>query len=345
MNSDNIIPLFSFNACGWLYIFQIGVVSMLQEATYLDKANAHGTSAGASAAACICLDFPGEFAGEEMCKQQFKSREDFLKMVNLMKDGIERLTPINGHEIVNERLCVSCTEITSISKFEFNDVEFRKFNTRKELVDILSATAHVPILGGYEPFLYKGRWLYDGLFTNTHPLVNNKKCFKISWTPNCHCGCTKDMSNNPYIFAPDVNMPLRWCFIPPDDTTLRLIYWHGYCKTREVLLRRDFPRHQLSFKNNAFKNKNYKITEKNIENIIRTPITSATDSDKYFIIQQHSEIRDEINKRIENSENNWTGFIGFTRYTAVIIRVIFPCCPLNSIVNRIINEDQYKKMI
>ena len=100
MNSDNIIPLFSFNACGWLYIFQIGVVSMLQEATYLDKANAHGTSAGASAAACICLDFPGEFAGEEMCKQQFKSREDFLKMVNLMKDGIERLTPINGHVII-----------------------------------------------------------------------------------------------------------------------------------------------------------------------------------------------------------------------------------------------------
>ena len=345
MNCDNITPLLSFNASGWLYIFQIGVVSMLQEATYLDKARAYGTSAGASAAACVCLDFPAEFAGEEMCQQQCKSHEDFLKMVKLMKDGIERLTPLDAYEKVNERLSVICTEITSISNFVFNDVEFRNFNSRKELVDILSATAHIPILGGYEPFIYKGRWLYDGLFTNTHPLVNNKKCFKISWTPKCHCGCTKDMSNNPYIFAPDVNLPLRWCFIPPDDTTLRLIYWHGYCKAIEVLLRKDFPTHQMCLKNNAFKKKHYKITEKNIENIIRTPITSVTDSDKYYILQQHCEIRDEINKRIEKSENNWRGCIGFIRYTAVIIRVIFPCCPFKTMVKRIINEEQYKKTL
>ena len=243
--------VFSFNASGWLYVFQIGVVAMLQEATDLGNVQVHGTSAGAAAAAAIALDFPGQLAAEEMCQQESRSRVDFKAMVPLMKEGLERLTPLDAAARVNGRLGIVCTELRSSCPLHFETIEFRQFSCREDVVELLSATAHVPVLGGYLPHTYKGRRLYDGLFTDTHPLSEDRTCFKVSWTPQCDCGCTKDAASNPRLFAPRVRMPLRWCVLPPDETTLRLIFWHGYCQARAVLKRSDFPRHVLPLKPGA----------------------------------------------------------------------------------------------
>lgn len=80
----------TFNASGWLYVFQIGVVQALQEHTELGGVNLHGTSAGAAAAAAIALDFSAQMAAEEMCQQEIFARKDFASMVPLMKEGLER---------------------------------------------------------------------------------------------------------------------------------------------------------------------------------------------------------------------------------------------------------------
>ena len=217
-------PVISFNASGWLMIFQSGVVAMLQEATELGDVQLHGTSAGATVSAAILCGFPGQQAAEAMCQDERKSRQDFKAMVPLMKAGLERLVPTDAAELVNGRLSVVCTEVKSLCPLRFDTAAFRQFACRDDVVGLLSATAHVPVLGGYLPHLHKGRWLYDGLFTDTHPLSHDKSAFKVSWTPVCACGCTDGAANNPRLFAPGVNMPLRWCALPPDDTTLRLIF-------------------------------------------------------------------------------------------------------------------------
>jgi len=81
----------SFNASGWLYVFQIGVVQALQEHAELGHVTAlHGTSAGAAAAAAAALEFPAHMVAEEFCQQEIAARRDFAEMVPLMKAGIER---------------------------------------------------------------------------------------------------------------------------------------------------------------------------------------------------------------------------------------------------------------
>ena len=102
MSSDAAI---SFNASGWMNVFQMGVVAALQEFTEMGPSKelgspdrtdgladvkVYGTSAGAVAAAAVALGFPAAFAAEEMCQQEVVSRGDFTSMVPLMKAGLER---------------------------------------------------------------------------------------------------------------------------------------------------------------------------------------------------------------------------------------------------------------
>ena len=124
---DSITPSLSFNASGWLYVFQIGVVTMLQEATELGNTKLYGTSAGAAAAAAIALDFPGQIAAEEMCQQEEQVRGNFKHMVRIMKNSIEKLTPDNASQLVNGRLNVVCTELISLRSPKYKTTLFNKF--------------------------------------------------------------------------------------------------------------------------------------------------------------------------------------------------------------------------
>lgn len=231
--SENIMDIeLSFNASGWLYVFQMGVIHYLQENIDLSNVKLVGTSAGAAAAAAICCDFPANNAAEEMCQQEVVARRDFKSMVPLMKEGLDRLTPFDAAEKCNDRLGIVCTEWVSVFPPAFKTVEISSFSSRRDVVEALSATAHVPILGGYGPHIYRSRWLYDGLFTDTHPRSQAADVFKISWTPDCSCGCTA--GSNPRLICPGVLMPLRWCMLPPDDRTLRLIFYHGYTQVNII---------------------------------------------------------------------------------------------------------------
>lgn len=342
---DSITPSLSFNASGWLYVFQIGVVTMLQEATELGNTKLYGTSAGAAAATAIALDYPGQIAAEEMCKQEEQVRGNFKHMVRIMKNSIEKLTPDNASQLVNGRLNVVCTELISLRSPKYKTTLFNKFGSRRDVIDVLSATSHIPILGGFTPYRYKEHLLYDGLFTDSHPLSHDKTPFKISWTHNCQCGCTKDRYNNPRVFAPRARMPIRWCFLPPDKTTLRLIFWHGYCEARDVLLRPDFPRHILKLKSGVFKkNNNDSCVNKDIyvDELGRTPISLVSDVDKDKILLHKDEICFEIRRRVNVVEDRWSGITGLIRSFIVMLAIIFPCIDLMWLARPLIEGGRYK---
>jgi hypothetical protein len=236
---------FSLNSSGWLAVFQLGVVKLLQDTVDLSSARIVGTSAGAAAGAVICCNFPAEVAAEAMCQQEILSRCDFTKMVPLMKEGLERLAPEGAADACNGRLGIVCTEV-QVFPPKISTVEFKTYASRKDLVELLGATSHIPVLGGFAPHLYRGRWLYDGLFTLPHARVHDKDVFKISKMAWCECGCTNE--SHARLFCPAVHFPQRWSVFPPNDKVLRLIFYHGYTQARQVLRRHDFPRHLFKFK-------------------------------------------------------------------------------------------------
>ena len=142
---NNSIPSLSFNASGWLYIFQLGVIDVIRERSDIQYFRAYGTSAGASAGAVLVLGLSSTLVAEEICKQELQTRSDFKKMVSLMKNGIERLTPIDAYKCLNNLLHINCTEFDYNSPFCFKNVQFNKFSTSNDVIELLSATAHIPI--------------------------------------------------------------------------------------------------------------------------------------------------------------------------------------------------------
>tara|TARA_R110002072_G_scaffold118547_10_gene250314 strand:+ start:3659 stop:4765 length:1107 start_codon:yes stop_codon:yes gene_type:complete len=340
---NNSIPSLSFNASGWLYIFQLGVIDVIRERSDIQYFRAYGTSAGASAGAVLVLGLSSTLVAEEICKQELQTRSDFKKMVSLMKNGIERLTPIDAYKCLNNLLHINCTEFDYNSPFCFKNVQFNKFSTSNDVIELLSATAHIPILGGYKPYIYKGHILYDGLFTNSHPLNDNHTCFKISWTNKCSCCCT-DVINNPRVFSPNVDFPTRWCFLPPDNKTLRLIYWHGYCESAALIERPDFPSNELKIKPRISNINNIRSPEDvnyQINQICNTPINLITDEMKESILCYSDNISIELKKRIDISNEKWRGCIGCIRYAIITASIIFPCCPLKRIVQPLVLSGRF----
>jgi len=238
---------FSFNASGWMQVFQLGVVKGLQDSIELDDVNAVGTSAGAAAAAALITQFPADAAARKVYRAQVRSRNDVTCMVPVMKEAIHDMVPSDAAQKCDGRLGIVCTELRG---FRAKTIEFGRFDCRDDVVELLCATAHVPVLGGWFPYPFRSEWLYDGLFTETHPRAGNRDCFKVSWTPHCDCGCTT--GDNLRVFCPQVQLPLWWCVFPPDESTLRLIFWHGYTQAKQGLERDDFPRHLFTFKSSTF---------------------------------------------------------------------------------------------
>jgi len=93
---------FSFNACGWLQIFQLGAVHFFQRHLILEvaKTKAVGTSAGATTAAVLLLKIPATYAAETACSQEPKIRKDFKLMVPVMHEAVRTMTPENAVEII-----------------------------------------------------------------------------------------------------------------------------------------------------------------------------------------------------------------------------------------------------
>lgn len=309
--------LMSFNASGWLCVFQLGVVLFFQDNVNLDNVEVYGTSAGAVAATTIIVNLPSELAGEEMCSKELQARKDFKLMVPLMKEAINRLTPSNSYKVVNKRLNIYCTEIISFFPFKIKNVNFCNFNNNRDLIDLLCATSHIPVIGGYFPYIFKGRRLYDGLFTETHPLKENKKCFKITSSSECYCGCTNNIDSS-RVIAPKNKMPLWWSFIPPDNTTLRLIYWYGYCRARNKIC-------NTNFQKNVIINTNVIIDNSVIST---TPINLISNNIKNSIYLYETIIENELKKRIEIAELKWSGISGILRWASIIFCLLIPYSPL-----------------
>jgi hypothetical protein len=299
---------FSLNASGWMNIFQLGVMSFLQEIANLDNATFVGTSAGAAVACAVCCKMDLVAVSEEVVQQVKHSKKDFILMVPLMMNCFERMIPMNVAESCDKRLGIVCTEV---DRCNIKTVEFSTYKNRQELIDLIHATCHVPILGGYLPRVYRNRWLYDGLFTETHPRSTDHDVFKISWTPTCDCGCCKEKKTR--LFCPSVHFPLRWCFLPPSERTMRLIYYHGYCRARASFLKEGFPLHLFNI------DKSRLLHDGETVDLNFRKIDKVSPSLAFAEL-----IEEELKQEVEASNSRWS----HGKYLCVAIRLLFPYLPI-----------------
>jgi hypothetical protein len=105
---------FSFNASGWLQVFQLGAVHFLQRHIELadDKTSAVGTSAGATTAAVLLLKLPATWAAETACSQETAISKDFKLMVPVMHEAVRTMTPENAINLIRSNSTgfgIACT--------------------------------------------------------------------------------------------------------------------------------------------------------------------------------------------------------------------------------------------
>jgi hypothetical protein len=259
----------------------------------------------------------------------------------------------------------------------------------------LCATCHIPILSGYCPYNYSGDRLYDGLFTTPHArehnynhaakeeskeenVVNNNSkksdnVIRISWTPNCECGCTDEAnSDSKYVIAPAVVMPLRWTILPQKQENLRLVFYHGYCQAYTAF--QNNPELQQMFSKSAFQN-NFKSSkrispsevnltdtseaiavcvnpltdetentaEEVLDMLMRDPICEADDSFWELTLINQKSIASYLSEEARHSNKQWSGCGGCIGYFCIFVRIFCACCPIVCCVQRCIREKKREK--
>jgi hypothetical protein len=328
---------FSFNASGWMMLFQLGVLQCLQEKLDLKEVKSAGTSCGSIVAVCTLCGISASNIGEVVCRKELICRKDFKLIIPLMVEALKEITPENATEICNKRLGVACTEWTSLFPMKIEPIEFGHFENKPDLIEAIRASSHVPLLAGYGSYVYKLRCLYDGLFTDTHPHSNDPKVFKCSWTSECACGCTLDTPHNKgRSFFPSVNFPLRWCMLPPDDLTLRLIFYHGYARAHEVISRKEFPSELLKKQEKKTPLVCEESTESIMEKLKHTPLKEADALCYEQAVLCSSEIEAVLKKKVNDCNLKWTGWNGLYRCVAVAAYLLLPFLPIKKFVQSVV---------
>eukprot|EP00667_Euglena_gracilis_P006687 EG_transcript_6744 len=157
----------SFNGCGWLYIYHLGVAKYLQTHYALDSLHFAGTSAGALVAACLVAGIPIGPIVESNITTRGTHGDNPFTMLDLLDWGIERWTPYNAAAIAGGRLCIA---LTAVKGFAVEPKYIQRFKDRAHLVAALRGSCHLPILGGLLPYKVDGQQVFDGFFVDNHPL-------------------------------------------------------------------------------------------------------------------------------------------------------------------------------
>ena len=149
----------SLSGCGFLGIYHIGVISAFREHApeyLMDKIS--GCSAGSLVAACaICDCCLGQMVSDTL-EIALKARSHALgplhpsfNIVEILKNGLRRILPVDAHKICTDRLHVSITRWKDGKNFLVN-----KFESREDLIQALICSSFVPAYSGMVPPKFRG---------------------------------------------------------------------------------------------------------------------------------------------------------------------------------------------
>ncbi|XP_057658020.1 uncharacterized protein LOC130894966 isoform X1 [Diorhabda carinulata] len=175
----------SFAGCGFLGIYHVGVACCFRKYApqlLLDKIS--GASAGAIAACCLICDLPiGDMTSDVLrvtTDARSRSLGAFSPSFNINKlllENLEKFLPQDAHIKCTGKLHVSLTRVC-----DGKNVVVSQFDTREELIQVLLASAFIPLFSGLIPPKFKGYRYMDGGYSDNLPTLDENT---ITVSPFC----------------------------------------------------------------------------------------------------------------------------------------------------------------
>ncbi|CAG9819778.1 unnamed protein product [Phaedon cochleariae] len=175
----------SFAGCGFLGIYHVGVACCFRKyAPHLLLDKISGASAGAIAACSLICDLPiGEMTSDVLrvtTEARSRSLGAFSPSFNinsLLLENLEKFLPDDAHVRCSGKLHVSLTRV-----HDGKNVVVSHFDSREELIQVLLASAFIPIFSGLFPPKFKGVRYMDGGYSDNLPTLNENT---ITVSPFC----------------------------------------------------------------------------------------------------------------------------------------------------------------
>nr|DBA34026.1 TPA: hypothetical protein GDO54_001632 [Pyxicephalus adspersus] len=175
----------SFSGSGFLCVYQFGAVKALLDLApdILKSApKVCGSSAGSLVAAAVVFNINIDDINQIFIDAANEARKSILgplfssfKPLNILKKGLRRFVPENGHHIASGRLYVTLTRLSDSKTILVSD-----FNSKEEVIEALICGCFVPFYCGLVPPSFRGVRYIDGGFSTLQPLYDLQSIITVS---------------------------------------------------------------------------------------------------------------------------------------------------------------------
>ncbi|NXH89968.1 PLPL1 protein, partial [Edolisoma coerulescens] len=152
-----------FRGCGFLFVYEVGVLSALQELSpdiMKSASRIYGASSGSVlATAELCGFDPGKdytllFI---LCLKRWNIWEFWRRTLRLLRRILRKLLPPNAHELVSGKLHIILTRV-----HDWRAVTVSEFASKEELIQAVMCSCFIPLYCGFSPPTYRGVRYVDG---------------------------------------------------------------------------------------------------------------------------------------------------------------------------------------
>jgi len=316
----------SFSGCGFLGLYHVGVASCLK--TYAPKSffnKVAGASAGSMAALALLADLPlGEMTSQvlkiatEARKCTLGPFSPYFNINKILNEGLQDILPDDIHEKVNGKLYVSLTKV-----YDGKNLLVSQYSSKQEVIDVILASAFIPIFTGWLPPRYRGIRVIDGGYSDNVPILDTNT---ITVSP--FCGNSDICPQDDYILtilqiqvagtsiemSKDNLIRLSRVLMPPDPEVLSRYCKQGFEDTLRFLQRR----YLISCTRCLAVDSTYEIEPDNETSMMSPTKCSVYDPNCLECklqrhIAQQSSVPDNVlrvfEEAIEQGENGFTGWL------------------------------------
>lgn len=259
----------SFAGCGFLGLYHVGVASCFKTyAPQLCLYKVSGASAGGIAALGLLADVSlGEMTSNvlrvaaEARARTFGPFSPSFNINEILYEGLNRVLPDDIHLKVQGRLHISLTKV-----YDGSNILVNQFSNKEEVIQVVLASAFIPIFTGWLPPRYRGIRVIDGGYSDNLPVLDGLTITVSPFSGNADI-CPQDdtawkvlqvnVANTSIEVSKENFYRLGNVLLPPDPEVLARVCKQGF----EDALRFLQKRYLISCTRCLTVNSNYKIED------------------------------------------------------------------------------------
>ena len=211
----------SFDSCGWMIAYHLGVAEFLKSHYDLSEISMHGVSGGALVGGillCDHVDF--QYVIRHILSYQKYAKYNPFLISKHVNNTLCLFTPNDINTITSNRLSIALSELSTngLSRKYVNE-----FDNKEDFINKLNATCWIPLISNVLPYQIDQKYYYDGGVTGNMLIRNDKhqRTLYISCYPYNSYECQVNI-------CPSFHIPRIWYIFTPSFNTLMCIKKLGY---------------------------------------------------------------------------------------------------------------------